>query len=203
MLTRLGFFWGLAVLGGLLAPQLTLALGFGNFEVGVPGIQEKSIDEFVKKYEKDAFIRLIDVVIKVVRGVIIAVGLIVVVLGGYRYMTAGGVGSKVEDAKKWILAGLGGILLAILGQVLLDTISPQFSGDVVEPTLKFQDSAQSKLQKEYNELILEEHKIRSKDPKSRSADESKRLGDIDARKHEIAKEFRKQTGRLPARPKAN
>lgn len=141
MLTRLGFFLGLAVLGGLLAPQLTLALGFGDFEVGVPGIQEKSIDEFVKKYEKDALIRFIDLVIKVVRGVVIAVGLIAVVVGGYQYMMAGGDSSKVAKAKVIIGGALFGIILAILGQVLLDTISPQFSGDVVEPTLKFPTSS--------------------------------------------------------------
>lgn len=107
---------------------------FGCFEVlnQLPGLNQfKTIDQAAS--QEDSIITVMNIVIKIVRGVVIAIGLIVVVLGGYRYMTAGGDGGKVTDAKKWILAGLGGILLAILGQVLLDTISPQFSGKLTVP----------------------------------------------------------------------
>lgn len=103
---------------------------FGSFE---SGIFQGSIDQQAR--QSGSLIKFIDLVIKIVRGVVIAMGLLAVVIGGYRYMTAGGDSSKVATAKTIILSGLGGILLAILGQIFLNAISPQFFSDLQEPKL--------------------------------------------------------------------
>lgn len=64
---------------------------------------------------------------QIITGLIIAAAVIIVVVAGYMYMTAGGDGSKVETAKTMIKAALLGIILALGAILILRTISPQFT----------------------------------------------------------------------------
>lgn len=105
---------------------------FGDFEVNVPGLTG-SIDKYAQNQE--AFVKFIDIILIIVRGLVVGAGVIAVMVGGYRYMTAGGDGGKVSEAKVIMGAGIIGILLAIAGQLVLDLISPQFSSDITVPKL--------------------------------------------------------------------
>jgi len=65
------------------------------------------------------FVRIIANILMVIT---IMTGLIVIVWGGYIYMTAAGDGSRIQSAKAWIVAGLSGILLAVLAYFILNLI---------------------------------------------------------------------------------
>ena len=69
----------------------------------------------------------ISVVIVFLTVLIVAVGVIAIVVGGYLYMTAGGSGDRVQLAKSIVAAAIIGIVLALTAFVLLSTISPEFS----------------------------------------------------------------------------
>ena len=60
---------------------------------------------------------------------IVGLGLIMVVVGGYLYMTAGGAADRIQTAKKVIGAALLGIIIALLSFVILNTINPTITGD--------------------------------------------------------------------------
>ncbi len=106
---------------------------FGCFEVPLPGITDKSIDNFVKKDGGIGLVGYVSFIAKIITGVIIATALIIVVAAGYVYMTAGGDGGKVELAKSMIKAALLGIILALGAYLILNTISPQFASKIKEP----------------------------------------------------------------------
>lgn len=63
---------------------------------------------------------------------VVGLGLIMIVIGGYFYMTAGGDAGRIGTAKTFIGMALLGIILALTAYLLLNTISSQFT-DVQEP----------------------------------------------------------------------
>lgn len=109
---------------------------FGCFEVGIPFstiTKGVSITDWITT-NKDAPIRtFIDAILVLMTGLIVAVGLIMIVVGGYIYMMAGGDQSKIATAKTYITSALLGIILALTGWLLLSTISTQFTSDRQEP----------------------------------------------------------------------
>lgn len=52
----------------------------------------------------------------------VAVALIVIIVGGIGYMTAGGNEDKQKSAKKTIITGLVGAAIIVLAGVILDTV---------------------------------------------------------------------------------
>ena len=106
---------------------------FGNFEAPLPGIQDASIDKFVDN--PTPILTYASFIINFVTGVIIVIGLISMVAGAFFYMTAGGDKAGVEKGKKFIIAALSGIVLALTSWVILNTISSQFTTGLKEPTL--------------------------------------------------------------------
>lgn len=51
--------------------------------------------------------------IKVALGFLGVVAIIIVLIGGFKYMTAGGSDDKVADAKKWIISGIIGLAIIL------------------------------------------------------------------------------------------
>jgi len=130
----LGLVFGMVPEGALAQPQATPTPSalFGDFSFPLPGITEKSIDKFVGSTSTPT-ITYINSVIPIVIGLIVLVAAVMIVLGGYLYMTAGGSGQKVETAKTFIVSALGGIVLALTAWVILNTISPQFASELKDP----------------------------------------------------------------------
>lgn len=56
-------------------------------------------------------------------GAVVMAAAIVIVWGGYLYMTAGGNAEQVQRAKSWITAALLGIIIALTAYVILNTIN--------------------------------------------------------------------------------
>ncbi|MDO8626446.1 MAG: pilin [Candidatus Magasanikbacteria bacterium] len=52
-------------------------------------------------------------IIRVALGLLGTVALIIILIGGYTWMTAGGNEEKVEEAKKWIKAGVIGLAIIL------------------------------------------------------------------------------------------
>ena len=52
---------------------------------------------------------------------------VVLMIGGVRWLTAGGNSSAIEDAKGWITASLSGLVLALLSFVILQQINPNLT----------------------------------------------------------------------------
>lgn len=106
---------------------------FGDFEVGLPGITDKSIDNFIKQPEP--ILAFINNAVNVVIAVLVIIGVISIVIGGYMYMTAGGDGGKVKLAKETIAAALVGIFLSLISVVILNTINTYLGTGAQEPVL--------------------------------------------------------------------
>jgi len=52
-----------------------------------------------------------------------ALALIIIIIGGIQYMTAGGADEKVQKAKKTIITGLIGAAIILLAGIILDTLA--------------------------------------------------------------------------------
>lgn len=107
--------------------------GFGCAESGLPGIVS-NLDKAAESNQ--GLVNFIDRVLLITTGVVIGFGLIAFVVGGYLYMTAGGNAQRIGTAKTIIGAALLGIVLAITAQLILNTLSPQFASQVIEPLFR-------------------------------------------------------------------
>jgi hypothetical protein len=73
-------------------------------------------------------------IIRVAMGLLGTVALVIVLIGGFTWMTAGGNDEKVEEAKKWISAGVIGLVIifsafAISTFVIRSLITATTAGD--------------------------------------------------------------------------
>jgi len=115
-------------------PQECQGKVFGCFEVGLPGItQGDSIDDFVKSPKP--ILDFINLAVNAVIAVLVIIGLITIVIGGYIYMTASGDASRVKVAKEMIIAALAGIFLSLISVIILNTINKYIGSDAQEPKL--------------------------------------------------------------------
>jgi hypothetical protein len=114
------------------APALnSCQCAFGSFEMPLVKDQIldvcRFIDSFDAKSPFKALIKVADWLANYITAVTVAVGLVIITFGGYRYMTAGGDASKIGSAKTIIGTALLGIALALVGWIILNTISTQFT----------------------------------------------------------------------------
>jgi hypothetical protein len=106
---------------------------FGDFEVGLPQQGVKGdIGAFIESQGLRGFV---GAVVNFVIALIVIIGLISIIIGGYFYMTAGGNADRVGQAKVWMGSALLGIALALAAWLILNTISPQFTNVPKNPTL--------------------------------------------------------------------
>lgn len=112
---------------------------FGNFEVldqlSFEGIFTigKSVTEAAQPGKKP-LTTLANMIFQIGIVVLVMISLIMVVFGGYTYMTAGGNTSQIGTAKAIVGSALLGITLALTGWLILNTVNPDFTNPK-EPTL--------------------------------------------------------------------
>ncbi|MCX6796684.1 MAG: hypothetical protein NTW06_04285, partial [Candidatus Falkowbacteria bacterium] len=58
-------------------------------------------------------------------GIVAIVAVVVMMLGGIIWITAGGNPSRVGEAKSWITASLTGLILVMFSYVILKTVNPE------------------------------------------------------------------------------
>jgi TM2 domain-containing membrane protein YozV len=110
---------------------------FGCFEVGLPGSKKFAAGQNIAAFtDSPAPIRdLVNLFVTFITGILVIVGVITIVIGGYMYMTAGGNASQVSSAKEMITAALIGIFIAFISVVILNTVNPFLGRSAVEPKL--------------------------------------------------------------------
>jgi len=90
--------------------------------VGLPGFPKNT--EYVFRDDSTSPIaELVAEIYKYAIQIIAVLSLIVIIVGGFLWSTAGGNGQKVTGAKQWIFSGLGGLLLTLFSYLLLATIN--------------------------------------------------------------------------------
>lgn len=104
---------------------------FGVLEAPFGGLVGKSVCDIAE----GGVVNYFQIIINALTAIIIAVGLIVVTIGGYYYMTAGGNADRISRSKSLILGAISGIALALLAYTILNFISPQFAEKAEQPKL--------------------------------------------------------------------
>lgn len=108
---------------------------FGEFEAALPGLEGKTVCDFVNQDRTSPLLRYAAIVINVITAMIVIIALIMIIIGGYMYMTAGGSSERVGLAKSFIGSALLGVAIALTAYILLNTIGPQFASGLREPSL--------------------------------------------------------------------
>ncbi len=101
-----------------------------SFESDIFRLGGKSIEDVASK---QGLVGVIQLIINAVTAVVIALGLVMIVISGFVYMAAEGNESKIGTAKSMLIAAAYGITFALLAQLLLNTISPQFAQEAFKP----------------------------------------------------------------------
>ena len=119
------------------APCPSSASALGCFEVGLPGSKTFAADQPVGAFldTKTPLKNLVNLIVTFALAILVIIGVITIVIGGYMYMTAAGNASQVQTAKEWIMSALLGIFIAFISVVLLNTINPFLGKNAVEPSL--------------------------------------------------------------------
>lgn len=103
---------------------------YGYFEV----LQNKtSIDAFLEANKGNPVTSFMGYIVNLITAVIVFIGLIVITIGTYFYMTAGGEADGAKKGKVFITSALLGIALALTAWIILNTINPAIFN---EPVLK-------------------------------------------------------------------
>lgn len=129
------------ILGLLPTSVLAADCVFGNLEVPFGGI-DSDICTFVDRDKP--LLTYASLVIELVTGIVVVVGLISIVVGGYFYMTAGGDASRIQLGKTFIIAALSGIMLALIAYTILNALHPQFGDELREPVVYTSSAAPSR-----------------------------------------------------------
>jgi hypothetical protein len=68
--------------------------------------------------------------LKVALGFLGIIAVIIVLVGGFKYMTAGGSEEKVGDAKKWIISGIIGLAIILSAYAITSFVLTSFTGAI-------------------------------------------------------------------------
>ncbi|OGF21050.1 hypothetical protein A2Y83_01815 [Candidatus Falkowbacteria bacterium RBG_13_39_14] len=70
-------------------------------------------------------------IIKVVLGFLGIVAVVIILIGGFKWMTAGGNEDQVGEAKKWIYSGVIGLLIILSAYALASWVLTQLTTKIV------------------------------------------------------------------------
>jgi len=70
--------------------------------------------------------------LKVALGFLGIIAVIIVLVGGFKYMTAGGAEEKVGDAKKWIVSGIIGLAIVLSAYAITSFALTQFTKAITD-----------------------------------------------------------------------
>ncbi|MAF80413.1 hypothetical protein CL628_00180 [bacterium] len=108
---------------------------FGDFEAPIPGGPTGDVCKYTSGQGENPLLGYASFFANTIIALTVAAGIVMVVVGGYIYMTAGGSATRIGTAKSFIGMALLGIAIALTAYIILDTVSPQFASEVKEPKL--------------------------------------------------------------------
>ena len=104
---------GLAVFALALAP---LAVSAQVMNQGIPELLEQT------QLGNRPLTETIALIIKIVLSFLGLIAVIIIIMGGFKWMTSGGNETKVEEAKKLMIAGIIGLAIVILAYAISNFI---------------------------------------------------------------------------------
>jgi len=84
---------------------------------------------------KDADLRSVaGKIINVILGFLGVVAIVIVLIGGFKYMIAGGSEEKVGDARKWIISGIIGLAIVLSAYAITSFVMTQLMSKITDGT---------------------------------------------------------------------
>ena len=106
----------------LTVPTVVLAENLKlNLQITIPGFNDNNQNTVVGDYTIGNYIIAI---YKYAIGIVSILATVVLMLGGFIWLTAGGDSGRVTEGQTWIKASLTGLLLAMSSYLILKTINP-------------------------------------------------------------------------------
>jgi amino acid transporter len=101
---------------GLIVFALPLAVSAQVMNEGIPELLEQT------QLGNRPLTETIALIIKIVLSFLGLIAVIIIIMGGFKWMTSGGNESKVEEAKKLMIAGIIGLAIVILAYAIANFI---------------------------------------------------------------------------------
>ena len=116
------------IIPGLVILGLALPLLAGA-QIATPGMQE-GFTEFGEQagYGQADLTKIIGQIVKIVISLLGLVAAVIIIVGGFMWMTSGGEEEKITKAKKLMINGLIGLILVILAYAIATFIINQLGG---------------------------------------------------------------------------
>jgi amino acid transporter len=101
------------------------------------GQTDNELEEQLEKVREEAgyrpgvdLVTVIGVIINVILGLLGVVAVIIIVIGGFKWMTAGGNDEKIKEAKRLIGQGVIGLIIVLaayaIARFIIDKLKPEF-----------------------------------------------------------------------------
>lgn len=120
--------WGIALVAMPAQVAGATTCDWGNFEVLNISGYSTNICDFINNNvsgnSRLGAMVVLNIAVALVTALVIMTAFVTIVIGGYIYMTAGGSADRVGTAKKWIVSGLLGIIIALSAWIILGAINP-------------------------------------------------------------------------------
>ncbi|MFA6428550.1 MAG: hypothetical protein WCW02_03345 [Candidatus Buchananbacteria bacterium] len=111
-------FLSLALVSALTLPQMVLAVGEENYNNYVSSINLGSADLFTTVINA----------VNWILGLLILIAVIIILVGGFKWMTAGGNDDKISGARQTIVSGIIGLIIVLAAYAIASFVITQFSG---------------------------------------------------------------------------
>lgn len=121
----------LVVVFGLLAPLPAVAATGSNRDATCEGAQlaDVEVDCTDKKLSDDQFGSVIKLVVNILSVIVGAVSVIMIIVGGFRYVISNGDSNALSGAKNTILYAIVGLVIVLFAQVLVRFILSNVAPD--------------------------------------------------------------------------
>jgi hypothetical protein len=108
--------FSLTIITLVMLPQLALALNPSNFNNGTGSINLGTAD----------LLATVVNVINWILGFLVLIAVIIILIGGFKWMTAGGNEEQVGGARKTIIAGVIGLIIVLAAYAIASFVINQF-----------------------------------------------------------------------------
>lgn len=109
-----------------------------------PGATDRGLDEPFDQPATAGVYAWIDPIVKFALVLAVLAAAIFIAIGAYMYFVATGNAQVAQQGKEYISRSIIGLVLALLAWVILNTISPQFTKGLKEPTLNAHPTEQGR-----------------------------------------------------------
>ncbi len=103
----------------LMVPVMTFASDVTGIGTANPGLGEADVKDIVKN------------IITVILGFLGLVSVVIILIGGFMWMTAGGNEERVTKGRKWIINGVVGLIIILAAYAIASWVITTIQGEIV------------------------------------------------------------------------